>query len=705
MRSFYSAVVLILLLCASLLAQAPNPAPLVNQPLVPSSTAPGGPGFTLTVNGTGFVSGSVVNWNGQPRSTTFIGSNQLSAAILASDIATAGSAEITVDSPPPGGGPSNVVPFLIASPTTTPGFFTFTSYVTTGGTGGVFAGDFNGDGIPDLAAAGEGSGDGKVFIFLGNGNGSFQTGPVYSTGAGWASGITGGDFNGDGKLDIAVTSINCQFVPCNPGQVSVFRGNGDGTFQLPVNYDTGAEPWNIIAADMNGDGKLDLITGNNCGYNCSGQKQAVSVLLGNGDGTFQPHIDSGLGNNQYVDSLAVGDFNRDGKLDLATVDYCISSCSGTITQETVTILLGNGDGTFQPISNTLTNFWSGAVAVADLNGDGKLDLAVTEAFSTAFGYVAIFLGNGDGTFQGETDYATGVDPLAITTGDFNGDGKLDVATSNSNYDIEQAGTVSILSGNGDGTFHSPTSYQTGAYPEFLVAADFNRDGKLDLATGAFNEVSGADVLLQSSVTFSTSLISFPYTPVGRSSDPVTVTLTNIGVQTLNIAGVAITGTDKADFSVASRCGMHLLPQASCELQVTFTPTNYHFRTAGLTISDNSAGPAQTVQLQGSGTALTIYPASLDFGDQALGTSSSQTVTLTNHGSKPVTFYNFNITGTNAHDFVHSHSCPYVLGPGSSCTVSVTFTPTAVGSRTATMNVYSTGGASPEIVNLSGTGTH
>jgi VCBS repeat protein/HYDIN/CFA65/VesB family protein len=398
----------------------------------------------------------------------------------------------------------------------------------------------------------------------------------------------------------------------------------------------------------------------------------------------------------------VGDFNRDGKLDVATVDYCVSHCQ--ILQGTVTILLGNGDGTFQPNGDLLTNGGVVALAVADLNGDGKLDLAVAESFSQYFGHAAIFLGNGDGTFQIETDYNTGIAPFAITVGDFNGDGKLDLATANFGFLEPQSGTVSVLSGNGDGTFQSPDNYPTGLTPQAIVAADFNRDGRLDLATACFN-YSTADVMVQSSVTLSRSQITFPYTLVGTSSPPAKVKLTNIGGQTLNIGGVAITGTDKKDFVVESGCAKQLPPEASCELQVIFKPKNYRLRTAGLTVTDDSAGGRQTVEIQGSGTALSASPGSLDFGDQAVGTiSASQAITLVNHGSMALQLYAIYITGANPDDFAQTHTCVRYLGVGSSCTINVRFTPKVVGARTATVNVFSNGGASPETVRLSGTGT-
>ncbi len=175
-----------------------------------------------------------------------------------------------------------------------------------------------------------------------------------------------GDFNGDGKQDLAAANFNCPSPPsCGPGSVSILLGKGDGTFQTNVDYATGTEPENLLLRDFNGDGKLDLAVVN------SGD-DTISILLGKGDGTFQTRVDYLAGSG--ILSLIPGDFNGDGKLDLATAN----------SNNTVSILLGKGDGTFQahvdyPIGATFGRSTS-SVFAADFNGDGKLDLAVVNAF-------------------------------------------------------------------------------------------------------------------------------------------------------------------------------------------------------------------------------------------------------------------------------------------------------------------------------------
>lgn len=434
-------------------SMAQSPIPYVGQPLVPASAVPSGPGFTLTVNGAEFVPGATVNWNGLPLATTFVSGDQLTAAVPVTSVEFPGTAMITVVNP---GSivTSNVVFFPVTTSTATVGFVNAAgSPLPTGSVPhSVAIGDFNKDGKVDLAVANWGSG--TVTIYRGNGDGTFT--PVASPSAGAApASVTVGDFNGDGNLDLAVADAG-------GNGVTILLGNGDGTFNV-ASFVSGApgqtwiSPWDVAVGDFNGDGNLDLAIPNF-------QANDVTICLGHGDGMFTP-VASSPSTGIEPWKIAVGDFNKDGNLDLAVLNQGDSS---------VTILLGKGDGTFETGGTLPTpGIAPYSIAAADFEGDGNLDLAVAGSGGT----LTIFTGHGDGTFSSPTTTTlAGGNPVSVAVGDLNGDGKLDLAIANYS-------DVTILLGNGDGTFTpNASSPATGDLPYSVALGDFNGDGRLDLAT-------------------------------------------------------------------------------------------------------------------------------------------------------------------------------------------------------------------------------
>jgi hypothetical protein len=554
----------------------------------------------------------------------------------------------------------------------------------------VFAGDYNADGIADLAVAYECFGgdcsQGEVVILLGNGDGTFRAGATYKTNARVASWITGGDFNGDGKLDLAVSNNNCQFVPCPEGVVSVFLGRGDGTFSGPTNFNTGPEPNYIVAADLNGDGKLDLITTNNCVSNCNGAPaEAVSVLLGDGNGGFQAHIDTELHKQQYAYWAAVGDLNGDGIPDLATADYCVFGC--VPVNGTMSVLFGNGNGTFRPGGDYTSVGGASSTAIGDFNGDGKLDIAAPNYTGT----VAIYLGDGTGSFAPPVSYAVGPSPWSVTLGDFNNDGKTDLATTNFGNLGIYSGSVSVLLGRGDGSFTGRVDYPTGTAPQSIITGDFNRDGMLDLANTNLNDRT-VSVLLQTKVKVGPTKLSFATTVVGTPSASKTIAITNLGTGTLHFSGVTLGGANPADFQLNNQCGATLDPGKSCALDLTFVPALQGSRTGTVIIADDAPGGQQTIPMLAEGQALSVSPKTLSFGVVKVGsTSDPKLVTLTNHSSESVDMKSFAVTGTNRKDFSETNNCPQFLKLNMSCTVSVTFTPSLAGKESATLKIDQNGG--------------
>ena len=306
----------------------------------------------------------------------------------------------------------------------------------------VTAADLNGDGIEDVILTAAPS---NVAVFLGVGNGTFQNRTTVSL-SNYPNSLAVGDFNGDGKPDIAVAMNNA-------GMLAVLLGNGDGTLQALTYITIGTAIAGLAVADFDGDGKADLVVS-------LWNPGAIAVLLGNGDGTFQAPLVSSVG-HPYSGRIVVGDFNGDRKPDVAVA-----------SQDTgqVVVLLGNGDGTFQAPANNAV-FAPDSLTVADLNGDGKLDLVVGGESPSVY----VLLGNGDGSFQPAVSYSAGGYNSAVAIGDFNGDGKLDVAVASSVWNY-----VAILLGNGDGTLRAAATLPTGLNPQSLAVGDFNGDGASDI---------------------------------------------------------------------------------------------------------------------------------------------------------------------------------------------------------------------------------
>jgi FG-GAP-like repeat/Abnormal spindle-like microcephaly-assoc'd, ASPM-SPD-2-Hydin/FG-GAP repeat len=553
--------------------------------------------------------------------------------------------------------------------------------LTTEGTdfNSVITDDFNLDGVPDVTS---------VFQLVAtSGAGNMFLGPVsvhvpsqfdiasLDDPAHQVYFSTSGDFNLDGKPDLAVTA---------DGNIELLLGNGDGTFQTPATVTTGGAPYGIASGDFNGDGIPDLIISDTNGPD-------LEILLGNGDGSFKTAtqitlLSQGAG-------LAVGDLNGDGKLDVAVA-----------TNNGIEILLGNGDGTFQtPVTYGSLPFASVAIGSLNSNTDSFPDLVAAPGCGGCT-TVTLFLGNGDGTFKTPTVISNvGLIPSYVVIADFDADGKADLAVVNFGWD-----DIVIYPGVGDGTFGTPVWYGTNGAGTVAVA-DFNSDGAPDLAVAAqfpLNDV--ISVILNSSPgTFAGAqlapyLASFGNVGLGSTSNTANFVLTNPKNATTPLLITSLPATS-GDFSQTNNCGGMVAVNGSCTITVTFKPTVFGLRTGSFTIADNAWNHSQTIQVSGMGVTLNVVPTSLAFGNATVGggQTAPQNVTITNPGANAVGINSIALaTGTQF--VITSNNCPASLAAGGNCTVGVAFNPSTAGALADTLKVTDAS-SNVATVSLSGTG--
>ena len=623
----------------------------------------------------------------------------------------------------------------------------------------VLAGDFNGDGNPDfIIFNGPGGFVAPCYdtnlvcmtLYLGNGDGTFQAGTVLPTGATDVYSAVAGDFNGDGKLDLALLSSTDQG---NTFEVSMLLGNGDGTFQTPklLSITTANVPYQLMSSDVNKDGKLDLIIAE---ANAGTHVGDFQMWLGKGDGTFQELPATSTCRTPAL--LPPADFNEDGKLDL--VAFCEFD-------QNAQFFSGNGDGTFN--APTLINIGATNISapaggvVADFNLDGHLDFVYFRGNNFGTG-VGLLLGNGNGTFQPEQEYLTSNVDYINAVADLNRDGAPDVVLVNSgestitvlmnqtasplnvvptslSFGNQLVGTPSpskaiTLANNGasattvgfsfTGDFAEATGSTCPVSPATLAAAQkctlnvtFNpsttgpRAGTLTISynlPGNSQTINLAGTGVLPVATLGAPSVSFANQMVGTTSAAQGVSLKNTGTAPLTFtgSGISITGTNSGDFSQTNNCGASLAISATCNINITFTPSATGNRGATLSFSDDANPSSQSVSLSGTGVApaVMLSNGSIGFGRQIVGISSApQKVTLTNSGTAALTL-SISLGGTNSGDFLESDNCDGSVGTGSNCTITLNFKPTATGPRSATVVIADNVPGDPQQnVTLTGTG--
>ncbi|HTT21305.1 MAG TPA: FG-GAP-like repeat-containing protein [Candidatus Sulfotelmatobacter sp.] len=635
--------------------------------------------------GTAGISILLGNGNGSLQSPTFCGGGFSGASgIVVGDLNRDGHLDVAIASW------DGATVFLGSGAGT---FSTAVSYYVPFGNS-IAIGDFNGDKNLDLAVTDQS--DSTVYVLLGKSNGTFQPAVGYTTD--WYSqSVVVADFNGDGHLDLAVGNIR-------GAQGTVVLGNGDGTLRAAYSTDFSSNvTYGLTAADFNNDGNVDVAFATAAG---------IDLALGSVHGILGNRVNVSVGPSVAAIYVASADLNQDGKVDL------IASTSGFAGTNQLAVLLGKGTGKFgaplyYPTGNTSG---AGPVEVADINGDGKPDLLV----SSPDGSFNVLLGNGNGTFKpaNVTPGATGAAGYFVT-GDFNHDGKLDVA-----IDDYPGSTVKVLLGNGDGTFKSPISTSSLSYPQAIAAGDLNKDGKLDLAVAS--GANGGEVAIflgNGNGTFSgPNIVSYIPAGFAGGTSPAYIEAADVDSDGLLDLVVALSASH-----VNEGCGYYpdceetdlglvvLLGDGTGAFSVTPSgPFLVGGGSVGIALGDfdrdgtpdavvlnNWFGYTETTMLLNRILPVSVSPASNNYGAHSVGTSSKQTVLITNDLNTLLSISNIALTGADVADYSFKSGCGKTLLTGAHCAVTVTFKPTVGGTRTANLVVTDNAPGGSQTAPLSG----
>jgi uncharacterized repeat protein (TIGR01451 family) len=619
----------------------------------------------------------------------------------------------------------------------------------------VVVADLNHDGAADVVRLNQTQTVGSVLtVFLGSGGGKFNAAPaVIPLGVVQAESALVRDFDGDGNADIAVVAL-CSPSDCVQGSVMILMGNGDGTFRNPASYGAGAAlSQQLAAADVNGDGKLDLIAASQCvdGVVCS--NAAVSLLLGNGDGTFQPALVTSVPELRNITSIAALDMNADGRADISVAGpHSPGVTPNLFLNNFVEVFLGSSTGniTFAgsyPAGGTVrqsSNFQVAGVVAGDVNYDGKPDLVTTntcgfEQTNSGFnpcngGTIGVLLGNGDGTFQGAVSYfALDANFASANLADVTGDGKLDLVAATPTG-------VYVAAGMGDGRFQPGTVYAavtTLVPPAITVAvADINGDGAPDIAVPGIDSSRG---IAETAILFNRAAFGPPPQPdltitkshignftQGQGGAVYTITVTNQGAAA-TAGTITMTDTLPAGLTAIALSGptgwICSLSPLQCTTATSLSPAATAQFTLTVNVASNAAASlVNTAIISGGGdvngannssadpttvltAAVALSVTTLDFGmEQVGGAYPIPQVQLTNTGTGPVILKSNRVQGANALDFTESDNCPLApatLAAGGRCTLTVDFTPSHLGPLSATVNISDSTATSPHTITLSG----
>jgi FG-GAP-like repeat/Abnormal spindle-like microcephaly-assoc'd, ASPM-SPD-2-Hydin/FG-GAP repeat len=576
---------------------------------------------------------------------------------------------------------------------------TLTSVPSIYSTNNVVLADINNDGKLDVVIP---DSFGNAYTFFGTGKATFKTGPAYSlevyNGSNYLVAL--GDFNNDGALDL--------FNSSGDTTSTVSFGRGDGSFQTAQFYpfSSAGQYQNLAVADFNGDGIPDVVSQ-------TVPNGSIAVVLGAAHGVLtSKSLVTSVCTDTFTYGIAAGDVNGDGKPDVVSV----FGGAGGSCNHMVAVSLGLGTGKFKKAAFYPTGAASTAqemqIYLVDVNGDGALDIVI----SNSDGSISVLLNKGKGTF-GAPNVITGLESLTeennpLTFADFNGDGKMDIAAA-ANSARTDAQAVYVLLGNGNGTFASPITTTTGFFMQGLVAGDFNGDGKQDLFAVTSNWGCSGEV---GNVPYGSG---YQYLQ-GHGDGTFTVGAQNCVAWSNPGAPVATDFNADGKLDVVVPYGGNQQYNGVAIFQGmgngTFTANQDYYPGYGIVslgVADfNGDGMPDVAALNccngnyvsillNATQPVSISPLNVSYGSETVGSKKSETVILTNDEAASLAISSVTIGGTDAGDFSETNNCGSSRKAGWDCTITVTFKPTATGTRSATLTIKD--GAGTQTVALNGTG--
>ena len=651
-----------------------NPAPIITS-LQPSTAVAGSPQFTLTVNGTGFISSSVVYFASNARATTFVSPTQLTATILASDIAAPGTPSVVVITPAPGGGNSDPATFTVtaaAAPTATltPGALTFTS---TNGT---------------TSAS-------QSATLMNTGNAALSITGITIGGAG-ASAFAETNTCGGSLVAGASCTISVTFTPSSVASFSAtlsVADNASGSPQTTALNATGTAAAAPVASLTSG-----TLTFSSTAGTTSASQSATLMNTGNAALSITGITIGGAGASAFAETNTCGSSLAAGAS--CTISVTFTPAAAVPYSATLSVA---DNATGSPQTTTLNGTGTAAPEPGASLTPATLTFSDTVGSTTA-AQTATLMNTGDAPLAISSIAITGANPTEFA--ETNTCGSSLAAGASCTISVTfTPDSVASFTATLSVTDNAPSSMQPMASRRRLLASSL-AESATTTQTVTLNGTGTAAAAPATSLAPAT--LTFASTIAGTTTAAQTITLMNTGNAALTITSITITGANPTDFAETNTCGSSLAAGASCTVSVTFTPASAASFAASLSIADNASGTPQTVALSGTGTApsapgVSLSPATLTFSAVAGATSAAQSTTLMNTGSATLSITGISIAGTNSSDFAETNTCGETLAAGASCTVSVTFTPTSAASFTATVSVADNASGSPQTVTLNGAG--